>query len=75
MELVFDKEKFSKKLKTLRLIDLNQDLRTTAEAIGVSPATLHRCENNGMPDLITALKLCEWLQVSLYDFVTKKKSK
>lgn len=75
MELIFDKDKFSKRLKTLRLIELDQDLRTTAESIGISTATLHRCENKGMPDLLTALKVCEWLQVSVYDFIAKKKAK
>ena len=38
-------------------------IRTTARAIGLSPATLSRVENGQLPDLVNFTKLCQWLEV------------
>lgn len=38
-------------------------IRTTARAIGLSPATLSRVENGQLPDLANFTKLCQWLEV------------
>lgn len=36
-------------------------IRDAAKEVGVSPATLSRVENNGIPDLETFSKICKWL--------------
>jgi transcriptional regulator with XRE-family HTH domain len=38
-------------------------IRETAAIVGVSPATLSRVENGGVPDLETFSKICKWLGV------------
>jgi transcriptional regulator with XRE-family HTH domain len=46
-------------------------LRDLAQEIGgVSASTLSRIEKGNVPDLITFMKICRWLEVSLQDFLT-----
>lgn len=40
-----------------------QGLRTTARAIGISPATLSRVENGHLPDLENFRRICRWLEI------------
>ena len=75
MQVSFDRKKFAKDIKTKRVIDLKVDLRTVADEVGISPATLSRCENEGNPDLLTTLKICHWLGHSAYLYVNYKKIK
>ncbi len=39
----------------------SEDIRATAAAIGISPATLSRIENGHLPDLETFRRICDWL--------------
>jgi transcriptional regulator with XRE-family HTH domain len=41
----------------------DRGIRTVADEIGVSPATLSRVERGLMPDLETFGKICRWLKV------------
>lgn len=38
-----------------------QGVRATAQIVGISPATLSRVENGGIPDLETFGRICNWL--------------
>lgn len=38
-----------------------QGVRLTAKEVGISPATLSRVENGGIPDLETFGRICKWL--------------
>lgn len=60
----FQKETFGKAIKQKRIIDLNTDLRSLSKKLKISPATLSRCENGNVPDLMTYSMLCDWLDVS-----------
>ena len=45
-------------------------LREVAQEIGeVSPATLSRLENGGVPDTETFLRICDWLHLSPNEFI------
>jgi transcriptional regulator with XRE-family HTH domain len=73
VKFIFDSESFGKALRTKRLIDLNWDIRSAAKKIGVSAATLSRCENGKTPDLINFFKLCQWVNRPVHEFVFKHK--
>lgn len=73
MKQVFDFNKFSKALKYRRIIEDNIELRAAAKEIGTSAATLSRCENQKMPDVITYANICKWLGVSMDTFISKAK--
>ena len=65
----FNGEKFLKALKTHRLIKKNIGLREAAIEVGVSWATLSRCENGKTPHLCTFLKICSWIGVSPMEYI------
>jgi len=44
-------------------------LRATAMEVGVSPSTLSRVEQGKIPDLQTLVKLCEWLEIPVNQFI------
>ena len=73
MKYTFDTEKFSKAIKTKRVIDLDTGVREAAELIGVSAATVSRCENQALPDIVNYSKICAWLEVSMEKFIKKSK--
>lgn len=73
MKVTFDAEKFSKAIKTYRIIELDIDMRAAAKKLGISAATLSRMENQGMPDLITYARVCRWLGVGMDKFIIIKK--
>lgn len=73
--LVFDSEKFSKVLRVKRRAELNITLREAEEVSGIGYATLSRCENGGIPDLITYARLCQWASLDLKAFFVEEKSK
>lgn len=75
MKQVFDGQKFAKAIRQKRLIDLDIDLRECAKIIGISFPTLSRCENGRIPELLTYAAICNWLRISMNDFVSEKKSK
>jgi transcriptional regulator with XRE-family HTH domain len=75
MSLEFDNEKFSKAIRIKRIIQMNVDLRTLASQLGMSAATLQRCEaGKKIPDLKTFANLCEWLGEPTVSFHKKVKS-
>jgi transcriptional regulator with XRE-family HTH domain len=49
-------------------------LRTTAQEIGVSAATLSRVEQGKAPDLDTLTALCRWLETSPNSFLVGERS-
>jgi transcriptional regulator with XRE-family HTH domain len=44
-------------------------LRAAAAEAGVSPSTLSRVEQSKIPDLQTLMKLCDWLNISVNEFI------
>lgn len=64
---------FSQAIRQKRLIDLNIGVREAAKQIGVSPATLSRCENENMPTLIHYASICKWLNTPMETFISKAK--
>lgn len=80
MKVIWNGEQFSKQLKQKRLIDEDIDMRSLAERIDVSAATISRCENGKMPDLGSYVKLCHYIEQPLDMFISvdiknKKQSK
>lgn len=73
MKQQFDKVAFSKALKTKRVIDLDIDLRDAAKQSKIGVATLSRMENGGVPEMDTFIKACNWLKVSVCEFIKPKK--
>jgi transcriptional regulator with XRE-family HTH domain len=51
-------ERLAKRIKEKRA---GTGIRAAAEEVGVSPATLSRVENGGIPDLETFANICRWL--------------
>lgn len=60
---IFDNVGFATILSTKRIIKLKIDLRTASNLCGVSSATLCRLERGNMPDMLTFIKLCTWIEV------------
>lgn len=79
MKQLFKSETLAKELKTMRSIDLNIGLRELSEIVGVSPASLSRIENGGVPNLETFSTICTWLNQPMTKYFqpqpTKRKSK
>ncbi len=75
MKQRLDVEAFSKAIRQKRIIDLNIGVREAAKIIGTSPATLSRCENGKLPDLITYANICFWLDERMESFITIAKKK
>lgn len=74
MKQVFNHKEFKKALRTKRVIELdNMGMREAAKQIGTSPATLSRCENSKMPDVITYANICVWLKVPMNTFLKQSK--
>lgn len=59
MKSVFNAEQFAKDI-AFRRRKLRQSLRTAAEQIGISHATLSRIECGEKPDVDTLFRLCKW---------------
>jgi len=72
MDVIWNGKQFSKQLKQKRLIDDDIDMRTLADRIDVSAATISRCENGEMPDLKSYAKLCHYIEKPLDMFVKVK---
>jgi len=67
MQSKLDSVKFSIALKEKRG---KTNLRDAAKEIGdISAATLSRVEQGNLPDVLTFIKICNWLQVSVDSFV------
>lgn len=73
MELKFDHEGFRKDIRTKRLITNEQPIEKTLSQIGISRATLWRCETGTFPDLMTYAKLCKWLNIPMDKHFKKAK--
>lgn len=71
-KMIFQNETFGKAIKQKRIIELDIDLRTLSKKLKISPATLSRCENGSVPDLMTYAALCDWLSMSKDSFFTKQ---
>lgn len=63
---------FSEAVRAKRFVDLKIGLRELAKMVKISPATLSRVENGGMPDVNTLINVCEWLQQPISNFVVNK---
>lgn len=73
MKITFNSDSFSKALKTKRVIEEDITVRVLGKKLKISPSTLSRCENQGIPDLITYAKICKWLGVEMNKFIISKK--
>jgi DNA-binding XRE family transcriptional regulator len=69
MKLIYDAEGFAKKIKQKRIIELDIDTRTLGLKLNISAATISRCENGRMPELLTYAKLCKWVGVPMNQFI------
>lgn len=53
---------------------LDFSVRELAEIVGVSAPTISRVENEeGAPDMVTFIRLCDWLGFEPNDFFTAKR--
>jgi transcriptional regulator with XRE-family HTH domain len=69
----FDTIKFSKSIKTKRLIEMDATLREASKKAKVSFSTLSRMENGGVPELGNFIKVCNWLNSPVSEFFIIKK--
>lgn len=72
MKLIFDGAAFSKQVKQKRVIDEDLDMRSLGKKLGISAATISRCENGWMPDIDAYARLCHWIGRPMNDFVKIK---
>lgn len=63
-------DKFSHSLFTERQLR-GMSVREAAKQIGISAATLSRCENENTPTLISYINICAWLKVNINKFIVK----
>jgi transcriptional regulator with XRE-family HTH domain len=68
---IFENEAFGEAVKAKRT-KLKMGVRGLKD-IGVSAATVSRIENGNLPDIITYMKLCAWLNKPMSAFVSKTK--
>lgn len=73
MKQHFQLKAFSQAIRQKRLINLNIGIREAAKQIGVSPATLSRCENENIPTVLFYANICKWLDIPMETFFTKTK--
>lgn len=52
----------------------SQSLRDIGELLDIAPSTINRLETGTMPDLLTYVKICQWLGVSLNKYFDKSYS-
>lgn len=74
MNQTLDKEKFVKAIKTKRLIEMDATVREAAKKAKVSFSTLSRMENYGTPELSNFIKVCNWLNQPVSEFIRINKS-
>ena len=65
----FNYDKFSKAIKTKRIIEDNIGVREVAKKMKVSAATISRMENKKEPTLANFIKVCNWLNVTPTEFI------
>lgn len=65
---MFNIKLFTEKVRHKRSIELRKNMRDCAKSIGISLATLSRVENENTPDIVTFIKICVWLDVSMDEF-------
>lgn len=76
MKFEFKHMEFSKAIKQKRIIEDDINMRPLAKKLGISAATISRCENSvamSPPDLKTFVKVCKWLNRPVTDFYSIKK--
>jgi ribosome-binding protein aMBF1 (putative translation factor) len=72
MKHIFDGKNFGKRVKMQRVINDGVDMRELSKQLKLSPATISRCENGKMPDLLTYATFCKYIGASLNEFVFLK---
>ena len=72
MQQSLDKLALSKAMKTKRVIELSLGVRDVAKKVKISPATIARIENQRTIDLESFIKACNWLNVSVCEFIKPK---
>lgn len=75
MKHIFDGKNFGKRVKMQRVINDGVDMRDLSNRLKLSPATISRCENGKMPDLLTYATFCKYIGASLNEFVFTKPTK
>lgn len=64
MEIIFYSEKLGQEIERKKNLRGEISTRKAAKQIGVSSSTLSRVINGTMPDIVSFLKICNWLQVA-----------
>lgn len=72
MKFEYDGDGLSKAVRTKRLIDMKLDIRSAANEIGISAATLSRIENKKTPDAVVLASVCNWISIPMDTFFRPK---
>ena len=75
MKQMFDYIAISKAIKTKRVVDLNIGVLEVQRLSGVSAATVSRMENGKTCTIDNVISICNWLQVSMCDFIVTHKTR
>lgn len=70
----FDREAFAKAVKIKRVIDLDMGVRGVAKLTGMSAATISRMENGNVIEMDKFITACNWLGVSVCEFIKPLKA-
>lgn len=73
MKQYFDHASLGKAIKTKRVIEMNIGLRELGKKTKISPSTISRMENGKEAEINHILTACNWLNVSLCEFIKAKK--
>ncbi len=66
----FDMVSFGKAIKTYRVVDRDISLDAAVKEVKVAKNTLSRMENGSGPYMMdNVLKVCNWIKISLCDFL------
>lgn len=65
----FKHEKFRKDIILKRSLENRIGMREAGLYIGISAATLSRLERGKLPDLLTFIKTCEWLDKPVNTYI------
>lgn len=74
MKQYFNFNALGKAMKTKRVIELDLGVREVAKKLKVSPATISRMERGYACEINHVMTACNWMNVSLCDFIVKNKN-
>lgn len=71
MKVYFDNEQFSNAIKAHLVY--GDSLRKIGKKIGISAATLSRVKNGNPADINTILKICDWMNSKITNYIKDSK--